>query len=750
MNFQAYIVTILLALPVSVFAQQHDYRSEQILLTTDNSSYTLSDTINVRGMVTCLARDTSLPYSHYVYLELIDPKADSVVVRQKLPCHDRGLFSSQIALEPDLNKGIYYLRAYTNLMRNFSDDSFAFQPVAIGTSIPSDDKIINEDISIHTFTAGETLTPNVAQQLHAVITNHLGYPVKNQELILLNQTDDTLAVERSSASGYVTFNFIPKTNDIYNLLFSAMGVEKSVNVPSVSNKQPKIQSVIRDRRLTFTIHGHMPENSRVFFFDRINGLSEIDGSSGGGTLNLPVKPLSPVTLFITDDSLRVITEYSVMPRNHTSISVEVSDTLLPGERIALLINGHNPDSLRALTHFDFEPVISNSNALTSLVLQSDFSSAVPLPIIKNSDSSNAEFQAWLESAKFSRFCLADVLHNGSTIYNYQPEAYLTINGTVYDDINGMHRMKGGQVVAYNGVDNSIYDTEIDQSGHFCIPVSDFIQGTEFFLQPSNSKGHIKKYITNLDDESYPGAMVPYQLHKTSKKYSDAEASIGKDKDDRHTLPDVIVKARVVNTEKENDKKYYGIRYKDRELIEKHNYRTVLDILRSMPTIKIRQAEKLSDGSIASFDRPSGNKDAYQLIYVPFDTRGHSSFGENMVPILVDGVQHDFISDNSIFEYPADDIESIEILSPSETLIYMVKTLTQVISIKTRKLGPKTPKDAKGTRSWPSGLSPFATEFSNDIKAPDKPGNYNLIIDIVTDDGRVKTITHPITVINPGE
>ena len=39
---------------------------------------------------------------------------------------------------------------------------------------------------------------------------------------------------------------------------------------------------------------------------------------------------------------------------------------------------------------------------------------------------------------------------------------------------------------------------------------------------------------------------------------------------------VTVKARVIRTEKRNDKKYYGARYLDKEHFEKNNSMTVLD------------------------------------------------------------------------------------------------------------------------------------------------------------------------------
>ena len=63
-----------------------------------------------------------------------------MIVRQKVGCDEGGRFCAKIPTLSVIGKGVYYLRAYTNLMRNFSGENFALQPVLIGETFPKREK----------------------------------------------------------------------------------------------------------------------------------------------------------------------------------------------------------------------------------------------------------------------------------------------------------------------------------------------------------------------------------------------------------------------------------------------------------------------------------------------------------------------------------------------------------------------------------------------------------------------------------
>ena len=64
-----------------------DFRTEQIYLNPQKHTYMPGDTMDLEGMVTCLAADQSVPFSNYLYIECFN-EADSLLLRQKVTCKD--------------------------------------------------------------------------------------------------------------------------------------------------------------------------------------------------------------------------------------------------------------------------------------------------------------------------------------------------------------------------------------------------------------------------------------------------------------------------------------------------------------------------------------------------------------------------------------------------------------------------------------------------------------------------------------
>ena len=126
MKIRLFLLTLVGALTATAQLPT-DFRSEQIYLNLQQTTYHPGDTLSLEGQVNCLANDRFLPYSNYLYIECFNEQ-DSVLVRQKVSCKDKGYFSTHLPTEYEWPAGVYYLRAYTRLMQNFSHESFVQQP----------------------------------------------------------------------------------------------------------------------------------------------------------------------------------------------------------------------------------------------------------------------------------------------------------------------------------------------------------------------------------------------------------------------------------------------------------------------------------------------------------------------------------------------------------------------------------------------------------------------------------------------
>lgn len=85
-------------------------------------------------------------------------------------------------------------------------------------------------------------------------------------------------------------------------------------------------------------------------------------------------------------------------------------------------------------------------------------------------------EAWLSTARFSRFAVRDAVAKDTAMYVRMPEMNMVIHGGV-DKVYS--NTSGAALVAYNTANNNVYDTTVDKDGRFRIAVDDFADGTSF-------------------------------------------------------------------------------------------------------------------------------------------------------------------------------------------------------------------------------------------------------------------------------
>ena len=104
---------------------------EQIYLHIDKPYYAAGDTVWLRAHLTDAVTHTPNSRSRYVYVELQDHAADTLVQRIIVRCDSDGIFASALVLPRHLHGGNYTLAAYTQWMRNFPAERFYYQPLRV-------------------------------------------------------------------------------------------------------------------------------------------------------------------------------------------------------------------------------------------------------------------------------------------------------------------------------------------------------------------------------------------------------------------------------------------------------------------------------------------------------------------------------------------------------------------------------------------------------------------------------------------
>ena len=111
---------------------------EQIYVHTDKPYYVAGDTVWFRAHLVDAVTHTPISRSRFVYVELHDQQADTLMQRIIVKCDSDGVFANAITLPRGMKGGCYTLAAYTQWMRNFPAERFFYkQLVVVGTTSPS-------------------------------------------------------------------------------------------------------------------------------------------------------------------------------------------------------------------------------------------------------------------------------------------------------------------------------------------------------------------------------------------------------------------------------------------------------------------------------------------------------------------------------------------------------------------------------------------------------------------------------------
>ena len=701
-NIVATIVTVMAIAAIAGVRLPHDYRSEQIFLCPNNHYYHAGDTIWLQGVVTCNSTPHLLPYSRYVIIELITP--DTIISRIETELDSLGRFCTVMPTDIRLPNGTYLLRAYTQLMRSFSPKNFAFQPITIAENYIEKVRDTDDTIICRAFPWGGSLASGMVQHITVWLCDKSGIALPGKELALKGSDGSTIDLRTTSANGLAVFSFVPEKGSEYSLYSTSSYSAEPLAEFKTDDSKPKIQCFIRERKVSFsTSNTHaLPEGYRMYGYDCKNGLTKIDAKASHGTFVLGSKP-NLFTIFLTDSLNRVLSESSAIGIPELQYSVNAPLTVAVGDSIVPVIEGLS-DGAIVVTRLMSGSISTVEDAASAINISSQLSSPIPMPSAYVSYINGEKFYndvtAWLATANFSRFSLPDAIERDSLIYTHLPKLQMSISGNAY--LKSGYSLADGSLVVYNTETNDVADATFNKKGDFDIALNNFYGNTRFYFQATDRKELAVKAVFQFPDQTYPAITLPKQLQFA---VSDSMLHL---EHNALELPELTVKAYTKKETNIPTNKFYSVRYKDREEIERRRYVTLRDILRNLVGVRLVNDELVSTRGVATL---SGS--AHVSLMVDND-------------LFKNGV-NDF---KMMLDMSADDIESVEYMSPWKALAYTSDAFNGLLHVRTRNTHIQSP-ETRGSYFTLTGLAPTLP-----ISAPiaRKAGNYTLVIDVISPQG----------------
>lgn len=177
---------------LSVTAQTiQDIPQERIYLQTDKPYYAAGDTVWFRAHLLDAATNVPVNRSRFVYVELHDQQADTLMQRLMIRSDEDGVFANAILVPKGIKGGVYTLVAYTQWMRNSGAEHFCYQPLTVvggqrvrGHRIP--DRLLSQH-NAKTNVSGNAATERAPMTLDIDIRDEKAQPLSG--IFALSVTD---------------------------------------------------------------------------------------------------------------------------------------------------------------------------------------------------------------------------------------------------------------------------------------------------------------------------------------------------------------------------------------------------------------------------------------------------------------------------------------------------------------------------------------------------------------------------------
>ncbi|WP_440431172.1 carboxypeptidase-like regulatory domain-containing protein [Prevotella sp.] len=699
--------------------------SERIFIALADQFVLKNDTVKIMGQLLSTDYNDFYPYSRYVYVELID-RHKQVVERKKIRCNDNGSFFTSILLPDKSPNGIYYVRGYSQFMRNRESQQFLMVPLYVGV-MPQEQET-KENIYAGFFPEGGHLVKGHVQTVGIYICNEHKMPTATK-FVILNSLRDTICSGKTDANGLASISFIPDGN---RYLLSTETDDKATHNFLLPETMPipTLRAAINRERLvcyvlTDTDDKEPIDSLEIAIYHSSFGIKKLNLRKGACMADLSGCTPGLITLWLCNKAGNILAQ-RVLRIGCSNISTSANDTI-----------GGSSVFVRYIP----EKAGKISTALEMLNFTDELLSPVPFPETY-SDSSNIQtdqnINIWLLSAS-NKMIGADALRADSISYKYPIEQALCISGVVR---NGKRPLQNANVQIYNVQNNDAVSVNTDATGHFNATVNDFVNGSKLYIQAYNSKGKTGTFTYQLDEEDYPPVTdisynVPFAQELTNENLAKIIEPI--DTVRRHKVSEIVV-----NRKRPKEKPYEWVRtrnvfnYYDREFLDKHpNIMTVKDAV--LYTSKV---------TVSNQDRSISWKSLKLQGLVPQHLKVDKMLSNDdpivysEIAVVVNGfkIEHGI---DGILGWPITDIESIELVSPLDPRSLWHYAGYGFFDIKMRTTVRTTPVVSNGVTIQPLGIATPTEPFT--WQPPTKAGTYRMIVDVVSADRNIRHVVKTITV-----
>ena len=340
--------------------EEINYR-EKIFLHIDRKLYLSGEIIWFKGYCTDGEFNIPVDVSKVLYVEILNNQ-NKRILSEKVYL-EKGTSYGTIYIPRSIQTGVYYIRAYTRWMTNFSPEYYFTDKIYIvNPFLPLETINIkpdeSEEYTIHFYTYNETLEKDRKSDIAFHAMNQAGRGVRLKGWVI-NESGDTLTELNTWKYGYGLFSFIPADTDgQYKIItISSNGKRNETPIPFPVSNQPFIPKSKENNTLTKNSEFNITLNSdKSIYSPREKVTLTIDTKNSEGEA---ISSNMSISVYKSDNQIGI---------NHKKIvSMSLTDDQFP-------FSEYNSDTLKKIIHVIYS---CTDSVYTNFEVTSDQTYALP-------------------------------------------------------------------------------------------------------------------------------------------------------------------------------------------------------------------------------------------------------------------------------------------------------------------------------------------------------------------------------------
>ena len=491
---------------------------EKVYLHIDRDVYNLGEEAFYKAYVLDAYSLQPQVLSRVLYVDLLDYE-QNLIDHQILRIED-GVAFGKFILDNKLSRGDYFIRSYTNWMRNWAPESSFIKRIHINSPFSAEENESLNSIGVETAGLEVSMIPEGGPLLHKTLSKvsiHIqdeGIPVKINELELLDEKDQVIQSLSQEFTGRAILNFIPDSSSQYSIKFSYLGQERVYPMPPIQSTGAVI-SILGESNDNIFFKLANADQSPVkvtlkieksgFIFANNSFLLRTEKLLAAAKKDIPYGVCQVILSDSTGNYISTLNFVNKAPVLDVSIQLRKSDI---GETI-IDINGIDSANMSlALIDMNQSPIDTLGKSIeTELLLESELDKDIETPqLFLDNGMLDTDLRVLLAKTKNNDF----TRWKKPSLIEFLPEGGLLVKGTV-------KRKKKKELTLVNLIypDNRLQSNVINDDGSFEFLVDDYSGSGIFTIHSSNKRAKvIVENVENVDNRYFPitKRKIPLKRH----------------------------------------------------------------------------------------------------------------------------------------------------------------------------------------------------------------------------------------------